>query len=99
MLVGAPTVAAVWANKFVPGLLDRYLGKTGYKSQQTQEPDDPEHPSNLWEPVSGDHGAHGRFDERSHALSPQLWANTHRGWLLAAGAAAAAGATWIWRRA
>src|SRR5881227_288395 len=36
--VGASTSIVVWANKFVPGFGDWYLGKTGYKSQQTNEP-------------------------------------------------------------
>src|SRR5262245_21803878 len=34
LYVGWPTVKAIQANKFVPGLLDRYLGKTGYDAQQ-----------------------------------------------------------------
>jgi hypothetical protein len=29
--------------------------------------------------VPGDHGAHGRFDDRAHPRSLQLWATTHRG--------------------
>ena len=33
--VGASTAATVAANKFVPALLDRYLARTGYDSQQT----------------------------------------------------------------
>jgi hypothetical protein len=87
--VGATTAATIVANTVAPGLLDRYLGKTGFKSQQTDEPDDPNRPDNLWEPVPGDRGAHGRFDDRSHPKSIQWWATTHRG-LLALGAAAAA---------
>jgi NAD(P)-dependent dehydrogenase (short-subunit alcohol dehydrogenase family) len=77
VLVGMPTVAAILANKVVPGLLDRYLGRTGYASQQTQEPEDPRRPDNLWAPVAGDHGAHGRFDARASDRSPELWAATH----------------------
>src|ERR1051326_6836108 len=53
---GWPTVEAIVGNKLAPGLLDRYLGKTGFKSQQTSEPEDPNRPNNLWEPVKGDHG-------------------------------------------
>src|SRR5437867_9316879 len=33
--VGATTVATVLSNRVVPGMLDRYLGWTGYESQQT----------------------------------------------------------------
>jgi short-subunit dehydrogenase len=89
--VGMPTILSVVANKFVPGWLDHYLARTGYKSQQTQEPEDPGRPYNLWEPVGGDHGAHGTFDDRAHGSSPALWAVTHPR-TIAAGAGAIAGA-------
>jgi hypothetical protein len=76
--VGLPTVAAIVGNKLFPGLLDRYLGKTGFKSQQTGEPKDPDSPNNLMEPVPGDRGPHGSFGDRAHAFSPQLWTDLHR---------------------
>ncbi len=82
MSVGMPTVVAIYGNKLAPGLGDYYLGSQGYESQQTDEPVDPNRPHNLWEPVAGDHGAHGIFDERASSSSPQLWANMNRGWLL-----------------
>jgi NAD(P)-dependent dehydrogenase (short-subunit alcohol dehydrogenase family) len=75
MSVGAPTLAAIWVNKFASGLLDRYLAWTGYDAQQTQEPADPRRRDNLWTPVPGDHGAHGRFDARSLTRSAQTWMN------------------------
>lgn len=87
--VGLPTVKAIWGEKFIPGLLDHYLASKGYASQQTDDPVDPNRPSNLWEPVPGDHGAHGIFDSRAKAKSLQLWVTTHRGWLALAGAALA----------
>jgi short-subunit dehydrogenase len=88
--VGMPTVEAIVGNKIAPSLLDRYLGRTGYDSQQTNEPENPDRPNNLWKPVPGDHGAHGSFDNRAHRHSYQLWADLHRKWigLGAAGAAA-----------
>jgi hypothetical protein len=79
----------------VPALLDRYLARTGYKSQQTGHEVAPGRPDNLWQPVDGtdgrDHGAHGAFDDRSHPRSPQLWMSQHPRLLsgLAAGAAVA----------
>jgi hypothetical protein len=76
--VGMPTVKAIIGNKFFPGLLDHYLARTGYEGQQTDEPEDPNRPYNLYEPVAGDHGAHGRFDARARNFSPQLWTNLHR---------------------
>jgi NAD(P)-dependent dehydrogenase (short-subunit alcohol dehydrogenase family) len=75
--VGAPTVAAIWGNKVASGLLDRYLAATGYDSQQTDKPADPNRPDNLWQPVAGDHGAHGRFASRTSGSSPQTWVNEH----------------------
>jgi NAD(P)-dependent dehydrogenase (short-subunit alcohol dehydrogenase family) len=79
--VGDSTAATLTAQKLVPALLDRYLGRTGYSSQQTEDPADPDRPNNLWEPVDGaggtDHGAHGSFDSRSHAHSPEVWASQH----------------------
>ncbi|MEU6037756.1 SDR family oxidoreductase [Actinomadura sp. NPDC047616] len=100
--VGASTVGTLLANRLVPGLLDRYLARTGYDSQQTGEPRDPDQPANLWEPADGkdgkDFGAHGVFDGRAHQRSPQTWAAQHRLALGAAGGAlAAAGVCW-WRR-
>jgi short-subunit dehydrogenase len=84
--VGLPTVVAVETNKILPGLWDHYLARTNYEAQQTDEPEDPNRPNNLWNPLPGDYGAHGRFDHRSHRWSPQLWVNTHRKWLLFSGA-------------
>lgn len=92
--VGGGTVGTLIANTFAPGLLERYLARTGYSSQQTDEPQPAEVPGNLFEPVDGpgghDFGAHGRFDARSHARSSQVWASQHHG-LLTALAATGAG--------
>ncbi|HVQ96484.1 MAG TPA: SDR family oxidoreductase [Mycobacteriales bacterium] len=88
--VGASTVGTLLADKIAPGLLDRYLARTGYRSQQTDQKEPPDQPVNLWEPADEagpDYGAHGRFDRRSHTRSPQLWASQHHGTLAAAGAA------------
>jgi NAD(P)-dependent dehydrogenase (short-subunit alcohol dehydrogenase family) len=78
LLVGWPTVLSIYANKLAPGLLDRYLGRTGYDSQQTGEPTSQERADNLWEPLPGDQGAHGDFDDRALAESWQLRASIHR---------------------
>jgi hypothetical protein len=93
LYVGLSTSIVLLGNKLAPGLGDRYLARTGYDSQQTGEPRDPTLPDNLWEPVDDerDYGAHGAFDDRANERSPQLWATTHRNWLLA-GAAGLAGA-------
>ncbi len=78
---GWPTVEAIIGNKIAPGWLDRYLGKTGFDSQQTTEPEDKDRPDNLWNPVNGDHGAHGTFDQRAHESSLELKASFGRRWI------------------
>jgi NAD(P)-dependent dehydrogenase (short-subunit alcohol dehydrogenase family) len=88
--VGGSTVATIAGNKLVPALADRYLARTGFDSQQTDEPADPDRPDNLFEPVPGDRGAHGRFDDQSQADSLQLRATAHRRKLLAAAGVATA---------
>jgi short-subunit dehydrogenase len=88
--VGAPTILAIEGNKIAPGWLDHYLARTCYDGQQTDQPVGRDRPNNLFDPVSGDAGAHGIFDDRSHATSAQLWQTTHRGWLAAAGVGVAA---------
>src|SRR5438094_10622872 len=50
LYVGWPTVEAIVANKLAPGALDHYLGRTGFRSQQTSEREDPGRPDNLWNP-------------------------------------------------
>jgi NAD(P)-dependent dehydrogenase (short-subunit alcohol dehydrogenase family) len=89
--VGGSTAATLAANAVAPGLLDRYLARTGMKSQQTSEPRDPQRPVNLWKPADGpdgrDFGAHGVFDDTSKERSWQLWASQHHG--AVAGTAAA----------
>jgi NAD(P)-dependent dehydrogenase (short-subunit alcohol dehydrogenase family) len=89
--VGGPTVKAIVGEIVAPGLLDRYLGKTGYDSQQTAEPVEPGRRDNLWEPLPGDHGAHGSFDDRAKAMSWELWSRMNLPWLLMAGLGVAAG--------
>lgn len=75
--VGVSTVASILGEKIAPGLLDRYLARTGYESQQTDQPEEPNRPDNLWNPVPGDFAAHGSFDNRAHDSSVQLWLATH----------------------
>ncbi len=98
MYVGYPTVEAIVGNKIVPSIGDWYLGEGGYKSQQTDEKVDPNRQNNLFEPVAGDHGAHGSFDARSKDFSPQLWVDENRGKVALAGLGAAAGIALLWKK-
>ena len=92
--VGWPTVEAIIGNKLAPGLLDRYLGKTGFASQQTCEPENPSRPDNLWQPLKGDYAAHGTFEQRARERSWELRASLGRSWI-GAGVAAIAAAVWL----
>ena len=90
--VGGTTTATITAQKFVAPLLDRYLARTGYTSQQTHKPVDPDRLNNLWQPVDGpsgeDFGTHGVFDSQAHSKSVQMWVSQH---IRIIGTAAAAG--------
>lgn len=90
IFVGGSTSIVINGNKLAPGLGDLYLAKTGFKGQQTTEPENPHRPNNLWEPVKTDPGTHGDFDSKAKDASMQLWATTHRAWV-GIGAAALAG--------
>jgi NAD(P)-dependent dehydrogenase (short-subunit alcohol dehydrogenase family) len=92
LFVGGSTLLAVWGQKFLPNVLDWYLGRTGYAAQQTGEPRR-RTTDNLDAPrdAASDHGAHGRFDRRSHAWSPVLELSLHRTAVLGAAAVGAAG--------
>lgn len=88
--VGGSTVGTMIGQALAPGLLDRYLGRTGYDSQQTDQPQPQDAPANLWEPVDGhgqeDWASHGRFDGTASDRSYQVWASQHHA-LVGAGAA------------
>jgi NAD(P)-dependent dehydrogenase (short-subunit alcohol dehydrogenase family) len=91
--VGAPTAAAIWLNKIASPLLDRYLARTGYDAQQTDQAADPDKRDNLWAPLPGDHGARGRFTSRSADSSVQVWLNERLPMMLGF---AAGGAAMMW---
>jgi short-subunit dehydrogenase len=90
--VGIPTVMNILGERVAPWLLDRYLAKSGYKSQMTEHDLDPQGHDNLFEPVDEDRGAHGPFDEMAHGVSPQYELAKRRGLVLAGLGAAAVGA-------
>jgi hypothetical protein len=96
LTVGFSAVKAILGEKVIPGTLDHYLAGLGYDGQQTDWPADPDRPHNLWEPVPGDAGAHGIFDERAYPRSLQLWANMHAGWLTALAVCGGIAGVWFW---
>jgi NAD(P)-dependent dehydrogenase (short-subunit alcohol dehydrogenase family) len=79
VFLGYPTTLAIVGNKLAPGFGDWYLARTGFASQQTDEPEDPGRPDNLWEAVDAEHdfGAHGRFDARARTHIWHVWPAQH----------------------
>ena len=96
--VGWPTVQAIVGDKLAPGLLDRYLARTGYDSQMVDDPVEPGRADNLFDPVPGEFAAHGRFDRNARPHSLQLWLSMNRRWLGAGVATALAALAWGTRR-
>ena len=97
--VGGSTAATLLANAVAPGLLDRYLARTGVQESADRGAAGPR----TSRPTSGtpadgrgepDAGAHGDFDAQAKSRSVQLWASQHHGVLAAVGGAAVAGAAW-----
>ncbi len=99
IFVGWPTVKAIEGNKVAPGYADHYLARMGYEAQQYDGYADPNRPNNLWEPLPGDFGAHGDFDDRAQDHSIELWASLHKKWLALVAGLGLAGAAAVWARA
>ena len=72
--IGASTAATIIADKVIPALLDRYLARTGYDSQQTDQPARPRAgPGNLARAADGQAGTGPRRarDLRQQGASAQ----------------------------
>jgi len=96
IMVGYTTVEATLGEKVIPGLLDHYLAKAAWNGAMLPEPNDPASPNNFWEPLPGDHGSHGNFDELARSHSIQLLASKHRGTVVGGLALAGLGAATAW---
>jgi hypothetical protein len=78
MYVAWPTLKTVIGNRLLPGLADRVLARVGYEGQQYDGLAPYDRPDNLWNPVPGDFGAHGDFDEEAKSSSWLLAADINR---------------------
>ncbi|GAB3429497.1 SDR family oxidoreductase [Massilia solisilvae] len=76
--VGLPAVVSIVLNKMLPGVLDKVMARRAYEQQFTAEPIPADRPDNLFHPVPSPYRAHGSFERRAHASSPQLWTSLHR---------------------
>jgi len=81
--IGGSTVKAMLGQRLIPGWLDHYLADRGYRRQLTDKLP-ATHADNLYAPMPGDRGAHGKFDAVSRQRSIALWLRLHRGAVLAA---------------
>lgn len=77
--VGYSTLKAIIGNKIAPWYADRVLARDGFEGQMTNQPEDYDRQNNLWEPIPGDHGAHGNFAYQAKDFSPLTWTSLHRG--------------------
>jgi NAD(P)-dependent dehydrogenase (short-subunit alcohol dehydrogenase family) len=68
----------LWGQKLSPRTGDLVLLRSGWKGQNTGEPKPTDAPDNLFEPMPGDPGAHGRFDDRSRATTAWTWLRLRR---------------------
>jgi NAD(P)-dependent dehydrogenase (short-subunit alcohol dehydrogenase family) len=73
LLLGLQTTAAVWGQKFIPGLLDTHLAFAAWERQFVDEPNG-QGGDILFDTLAGDPGAHGpyRHRERGPDLQMQL---------------------------
>ncbi len=76
--IGWPTVKAIVAGRLAPALVDRYLASAGYSGQLTDQPVPADAPGNLFQPVPGSYGAHGRFDSVARSRSWEVFTSRHR---------------------
>jgi short-subunit dehydrogenase len=85
MHLGHSSMFIIQANKFFPGLLDRYLAKAAWSGQMAEEPSAPRRPDNLFDPVEGDFGARGRFNDEARDRCVQFLLTKWLPWMMLAG--------------
>ncbi len=96
--VGWPAVKTILSTRLIPGLGDRLAAQGAYDTQMTDMPADPGGEDNLFAPVSGEFGTHGRFDSRSSSWSAQWLLSKHRWSAAVLASALLAGAAHYLRR-
>lgn len=88
--VGHSTFETILGSRVAPWFMEWYLARTNVTAQQAPDHDPAPDRTNLWEPVAGDAGAHGDFDDEATSHSPVLAVTLHRGRTAALGAGALA---------
>lgn len=99
MLIGRPTLQAVWAQKVIPGLLDWYLGRNGWDAQMIEQPNAQQGRDILYETLPGDPGADGPYQDQAQGADWQMRLRTHpRASIAGAGALLALGGLALLRK-
>jgi len=98
--IGWNTIKALLGQRFIPGLLDRYLARVAWDGQTTRSlpPGHPlEHPEdNVDAPLPGDRGAHGPFGHIARRSSKTFWLRSNASALFGGALALGAG-LWLTR--
>jgi NAD(P)-dependent dehydrogenase (short-subunit alcohol dehydrogenase family) len=76
----------LWGQKLSPRAGDALLLRYGWRCQHTDELKPTDSPDHLFEPLAGDPGAHGRFDDQARDSTAWTSVRLHRG-LIGAGVA------------
>ena len=76
--VGQPTFKTVLGSRVSGRILDRYLATAAYDGQQAPDKHEPMWQPNLYEPIEGDHGARGIFDDQAKNGDLATWAVQNR---------------------
>ena len=92
VLVGIPTVRAVWAQKFFPGLLDWIASRQAWESQFVDRPNR-QTDDILFDAMPGDPGAHGQMPAQMRGPDLQMRLRRHPVTVAAATALATAAVT------
>ena len=90
--VDPSSIKVIAGAMLVPTTLDRLLAARAWEGELTDEPDPPGRSDNLFAPVAGAWGAHGRFDSRAEQGAPAFSEGLVRGAAAAVGVAALAAA-------
>lgn len=71
LFVGGPTRNAVWGQKFLAGVLDRYLANAAWDPQFIDVPNE-QTQDILFDTIGGDPGAHGPYRDRERGADLQM---------------------------